>query len=80
MLRAARQGREHRNPEIADAADSWAQDVVRPRRLRRDAGVAGLLSLVADAAGGGWFGMAIAERRAAKRILAARGAPPGRHL
>ena len=33
-----------------------------------------MLSLVASAAGGGWLGMALAERRAAKRILRARAA------
>jgi hypothetical protein len=50
---------------------------MEPGQLRKGAIVGGLLALVSDAAGGGWLGMAIAERRAAKRILRARASPEG---
>ncbi len=76
VLRAARHRREHPNVEVADAAYRWAQDVLQPRQHRQDAVIGGLLSLLSDAAGGGWLGMAVAERRAAKRILRARAAAP----
>jgi hypothetical protein len=72
VLRAARRREEHPNAEIADAAYRWAQEMMQPGQLLRSGLIGGLLSLVSDAAGGGWFGMAIAERRAAKRILRAR--------
>ncbi len=71
VLRAARRGQEHPEPEVAGAALRWAQEVTAPRELAR-AGVIGLLLALLDgAAGGGWSGMAIAERRAARRILRA---------
>jgi hypothetical protein len=71
VLRAARRGQEHPEPEVAGAALRWAQEVTAPRELIR-AGVIGfLLALVSETAAGGWTGMAIAERRAARRILRA---------
>jgi hypothetical protein len=45
---------------------------MEPRQLRKSGILGGLLTLASDAAGGGWLGMVIAERRAAKRILRAR--------
>ncbi len=74
VLRAARRREEHPNSEIADASYRWAQYVAQPRQRRRDGVIGGLLSLLSDAAAGGWLGMAVAERRAAKRILRARAA------
>ena len=72
MLRAARRREEHPRPEVADAAYRWAQDVLQPQQRTRNGVIGGLLALVDGGAGGGWFGMALAERRAAKRILRAR--------
>lgn len=74
VLRAARRRREHPRPEIADAAFRWAEEVLEPRAWVSGGIVGVMLSLVASAAGGGWLGMALAERRAAKRILRARAA------
>ena len=71
VLRAARRRQEHPKPKDADAAYRWAQEVLRPERARN--GIIGvLLALVDGTAGGGWLGMGLAERRAAKRILRAR--------
>jgi len=42
--------------------------------------VGGVLSLLSEAAGGGWLGMLVAERRAARRIVRATQGTDGRSL
>lgn len=70
MLRHARRGEEHPDPEIARAAKEWAEETLTPRQ--RSTGLLGVpLALFDSALGGGWMGMAFAEHRAAKRILRA---------
>jgi hypothetical protein len=56
---------------VADAAFRWAQDVLEPSRGTKGGIVGALLALVDGTLGGGWLGMALAERRAAKRIVRA---------
>lgn len=73
VLRAARRRREHYKPEIADAAFRWAEEVLHPGQRRKDGVIGALLALIDGTLGGGWLGMALAERRAAKRIVRARG-------
>ena len=72
VLRAARRRQEHPKAEVADAAYRWACDVLQPSQRARNGILGVLLALVAGTAGGGWLGMALAESRAAKRILRAR--------
>ena len=72
VLRFARRKQEHPKPEEADAAYRWAKEVLEPGEQTANGVIGGLLALVSGAAGGGWIGIAIAERRAAKRIMRAR--------
>lgn len=74
VLRAARRRKEHPKPEIADAAYRWAQEVLHPEQRARDGAIGLLLSFIDGTLGGGWLGMGLAERRAAKRIVRARAA------
>ena len=46
----------------------------QPEKRVRDGVIGLLVALIDGTAGGGWFGVGIAERRAAKRILRARAA------
>lgn len=75
VLRAARRRQEHPKPEVADAAYRWAQEVVRPGQGTRNGIIGVLIAVIDGSAGGGWLGMGLAERRAAKRILRAHAAP-----
>lgn len=69
VLRLARKGRRHPDPEIAMAAEQWARETLQPAAKRRILwGIP--LSFIEGAVGGGWLGMSIAEIRAAKRVLA----------
>ena len=74
VLKAARRRQEHPKPEIADAAHRWATEVVHPVQRVQSGVIGTLVALIDGTAGGGWLGMGIAERRAAKRILRARAA------
>ena len=74
VLRAARRRQEHPEPEVAEAAYRWAEEVLRPEERVRNGVWGVLVAFIDSTAGGGWFGMGIAERRAAKRILRARAA------
>lgn len=77
VLREARRGNWHERPEVAAAAWQWADGLLSAKStLRRDGGIAVLLAALGPAASGGWFGMSVAERRAAKRIHKL-GPPPG---
>ncbi len=73
MLRLARRGRRHPKAEVAEAARRWAQALLQPhpgRRTTRGAWWVLLpLALVSETAAGGWLGMSLAERRAAKVIM-----------
>lgn len=72
VLKAARAGRPHPDQEIAGAARLWAEAVLAQskRRVLGSLVIGGLVDgLLFD--GGGWIGMSIAERRAARRILKA---------
>ena len=74
VLRAARRRQEHPRPEVADAAYRWAQEVLHPEQRVRNGVIGLLVALLDGTAGGGWLGLGVAERRAAKRILRARAA------
>jgi hypothetical protein len=70
VLKAARARRRHPDQEIAEAARRWAEAVLTQskRRVLGSLAIGGLVdALLFD--GGGWIGMSIAERRAARRIL-----------
>lgn len=70
VLKAARAGRRHADPEIAEAARRWAEALLTQskRKILGSLVIGGLFdALLLD--GGGWVGMSFAERRAAKRIL-----------
>jgi hypothetical protein len=70
VLRLARRRQFHPDPEIALAAWCWAGETTnRPGRRARDGVFGVLLSFVDSGLGGGWLGMAFAERRAAKKIM-----------
>ena len=67
VLKYAKRGMLHPNAEIANAALTWAEQTLAPKR--RTGWLALPIALLDSAAGGGWLGMSIAERRAAKRIV-----------
>lgn len=74
ILRYARGGRRHPDERLAGIANAWAVD----RLARRDASehlrvglVPAVLGLLGEGVVGGYLGMAVAERRAARRILRA---------
>ena len=74
VLRAARRGESHTDAALADAVRRWAQEVLEPKYSTIHGAIGVALAAVSDVASGGWLGMLAAERRAARRILAAR--PP----
>jgi hypothetical protein len=67
VLRCAKRGKHHPNGDIAQAACSWAEQTLALKW--RTGWLALPIALLDSAAGGGWLGISIAERRAAKRIL-----------
>ena len=58
--------------EVADAAYRWACAVLQPAQRARNGILGVLLAFVDGTAGGGWLSTALAESRAAKRIVRAR--------
>jgi hypothetical protein len=72
VLRAARRRRSHPDPAVALAARVWAREVLAPTTASKSLGSA-VLAFVTDP-WGGTLGAFVGERRAARRILAAR--PP----
>lgn len=73
VLRAARRREGHPDAEIADAAYRWAQEGSQGNSDGAGSSASCCRSLM-KAAGGGWLGIVIAERRTAKGILRARAA------
>jgi hypothetical protein len=72
VLKHAGRGERHPDKRIADIAERWARYRLRPGRWkeRREEGLLfALLDLIDAGAGGGFLGMLIAERRAARKIL-----------
>jgi hypothetical protein len=53
---------------VASAAELWAAEKLKRQPAGEVLGSAMLGALVNSAFGGGWLGMSIAERRAAKKI------------
>jgi hypothetical protein len=76
VLRAARRGESHSDPAVAHAARTWAHEVPPPKEGARSLRSL-LLALLSDP-WGGTLGALLGDRRAARRILAARPPePPG---